>query len=70
MPSDDTEDITQRIPRESVRELKRIPVVCPWCNKVFTLANYEVEKGKKTEITHKICPDCLKKLKDSEELPK
>ena len=62
----DTKDMTQKISRESLKEMKKIPVVCPWCNEVFTLAGCEVGKGEKTEVTHKICPKCLKKVKDSE----
>ena len=63
----DTKDMTQKISRETIKEVKKIPVLCPWCNQVFTLAGCEIEKGKKTEVSHKICPKCLKKVKDSED---
>ncbi|HBC87925.1 MAG TPA: hypothetical protein DCZ94_13305 [Lentisphaeria bacterium] len=67
MAQDDIKDITQRISRDTLKEVKKIPVLCPWCNNVFTLADYQVEQGKKTEVTHKICPKCLKKVKGSDE---
>jgi len=71
MAEDDIkDDRTQRISRETVKEVKKIPVVCPWCNNVFTLAGYEVESGKQTKVTHKICPKCLEKLKSNDDLPK
>ena len=66
----DEKDITQRISRKTFKEVKKIPVVCPWCNQVFTLACCEIEPGKKTGVSHKICPNCLKKVKDSGDLPK
>ncbi len=67
--TDPKDDRTQRISRDTLREVKKIPVVCPWCNQVFTLAGEEVEQGRKTGVTHKICPKCLKKVKDSDDSP-
>ncbi|MFZ2658168.1 MAG: hypothetical protein WAX69_24765 [Victivallales bacterium] len=67
MADSDEKDITQRIPRETLKEVKKIPVLCPWCNQVFTLAGCEVEQGKKTEVSHRICPKCLRKVKDPED---
>jgi len=67
MADDMKDDITQRISRDTIKELKKIPVVCPWCNQVFTLASSEIEKGRKTGVEHKICPKCLGKVKESED---
>ena len=61
--------MTQRISRDTLKEVKKIPVVCPWCNQVFTLAVCEIEKGSKTGVSHKICPKCLAKVKAGEEEP-
>ena len=61
-------EITQRISRESLTgmETKTIPVICPWCNRIFKLSKWEVDKNKKTGVTHGICPECfIKTLKDA-----
>ena len=42
---------------------RTIPVICPWCNKVFKLAHWKVKEGSKIAPTHGICPNCLKKVK-------
>ncbi|HCE46972.1 MAG TPA: hypothetical protein DET40_25780 [Lentisphaeria bacterium] len=69
MAEPDNAETTQRIHRDAlnIKEIKKIPVVCPWCNQVFTLAGCEVGKGEKTEVSHKICPKCLRKVKNSGE---
>jgi hypothetical protein len=54
---------TQRISRSRLdaMEMKTIPVICPWCNKIFKLSTWEVDKDKKTGVTHGICPECFEK---------
>ncbi|HBC87612.1 MAG TPA: hypothetical protein DCZ94_11705 [Lentisphaeria bacterium] len=42
---------------------RTIPVICPWCNKVYRLASWKISEGNKTAPTHGICPNCLKKTK-------
>jgi hypothetical protein len=61
-------ELTQRISRDSLNSLetKTIPVICPWCNSIFKMSLWEVDKDKKTGVTHGICPDCMEKtLKDA-----
>lgn len=54
---------TQRISRSRLdaMEMKTIPVICPWCNRIFKLSTWEVDKDKKTGVTHGICPECFDK---------
>ncbi|HBC87242.1 MAG TPA: hypothetical protein DCZ94_09830 [Lentisphaeria bacterium] len=40
-------------------ERKTIPVVCPWCDKIFGVAKVEIEEGRKIGPAHKICKTCF-----------
>jgi hypothetical protein len=60
---------TIRIKRKT-KEDKSIPVVCSWCNKLFKITKWEIENEKKIRITHGICPDCSKEMKEKIELAK
>lgn len=42
-------------------EIKTIPMICPWCNKVFKVSKWEVEFGRKTGASHGICDECYRK---------
>lgn len=64
----DKSEMTQRISRDSLTglEMKTIPVICPWCNRIFKMSKWEVDRDKKTGVTHGICPECFDKtLKDA-----
>ena len=63
---------TQRISRSRLDEMetKTIPVICPWCNKLYTLSKWQVDKDKKTAVTHGICPQCFNKVLDDARKPK
>jgi hypothetical protein len=52
--------------RKKPRDIKTIPIICPWCNTVTHLTKWEVEDGKKTAPSHGICPKCLKELTEKE----
>ncbi len=41
---------------------KSIPKVCSWCNKIYSIENWQVEDERKTGVTHGICPKCADKL--------
>ncbi len=58
-------DVTQVISRESLKEIKTIPIVCPWCNMIYKVAEWQVDRDKRTGISHGICPKCYKKMKKS-----
>ena len=58
-------DVTQVISKEELKELKTIPIVCPWCNKIYKVTKWQVEKNRRTGISHGICPQCYKKMKKS-----
>jgi ssDNA-binding Zn-finger/Zn-ribbon topoisomerase 1 len=40
---------------------KTIPVACSWCGKVYHLKHWQIEKGRRSGISHGICPECEKK---------
>jgi len=40
---------------------KTIPIVCSWCNKIYHMKQWQVEKGKRTGVSHGMCADCEKK---------
>jgi hypothetical protein len=65
-------EITQRISRESLNgmETKTIPVICPWCNRIFKMSKWEVDRNKKTGVTHGICPECFDKTLKEARNPK
>ena len=65
-------EITQRISRDSLNgmEMKTIPVICPWCNRIFKMSKWEVDKDKKTGVTHGICPECFEKTLNDAANPK
>ncbi len=44
----------------SKMEIKTIPMICPWCNKVFKVSKWEVEFGRKTGASHGICDECYR----------
>jgi hypothetical protein len=63
MDSDDIHDSrTQRIPVSALAEIKRIPIICPWCNTMFRIEKWKVERNKRIGISHGICEKCAKKL--------
>jgi|GEM_PF-6737354 len=47
-------------------EKKTVPLICPWCNRIVLLKQWDVPEGKTVKPTHGICPKCLKKLKRSQ----
>ena len=47
---------------------KTIPIVCSWCDKIYHLKEWQVEKGRRTGVSHGMCPEC--ELKQKEELRK
>ena len=50
---------------------KTIPIVCSWCNKIYHMKQWQVEKGKRTGVSHGMCRDCEKKqLEELEKLKK
>lgn len=65
-------ELTQRISRDSLNglEMKTIPVICPWCNRIFKMSKWEVDRDKKTGVTHGICPECFDKTLSDARNPK
>ncbi|NOY74450.1 MAG: hypothetical protein GXP32_01495 [Kiritimatiellaeota bacterium] len=43
---------------------KTIPIVCSWCNKIYHLKEWQVEKGRRTGVSHGMCPECEQKQKE------
>ena len=68
----DKSEVTQRISRDSLNgmEMKTIPVICPWCNRIFKMSKWEFDKDKKTGVTHGICPECFDKTLNDARNPK
>ena len=44
--------------------MKTIPVICSWCNKIYHLKEWQVDKGQETGASHGMCPDCEQKQAD------
>ncbi|MFZ2658169.1 MAG: hypothetical protein WAX69_24770 [Victivallales bacterium] len=61
-------DTTQIMSREFLEEMKTIPIVCPWCNRIFKVTKWQVERNKKTGVSHGMCPSCYKKMRKSVKL--
>jgi len=40
---------------------KTIPIVCSWCNKIYHIQEWNVEGGRRTGVSHGMCPECEKK---------
>ena len=50
---------------------RTIPVACSWCNKIYHLKHWQIEEGRRSGISHGMCPDCEKKqVKELERLGK
>ncbi|HCE46971.1 MAG TPA: hypothetical protein DET40_25775 [Lentisphaeria bacterium] len=56
-------DMTQVMPKLSHDEIKTIPIVCPWCNKIYKVTKWQVSRDKRTGVSHGICPQCYQKMK-------
>jgi uncharacterized protein YlaI len=37
---------------------KTIPIICAWCNKIYHIQEWKVEEGKRTGVSHGMCPEC------------
>lgn len=53
--------------RKNYEELIPIPVICPWCNKLYKISQWNVKEGQKIGTSHGMCPKCYEKIskKDS-----
>ncbi len=58
---DDTDTI--RLPVKEF-EMKSIPVVCPWCNRIMRITNWKVGKNSRTAPSHGICPKCAERMRN------
>ncbi|MFZ2654450.1 MAG: hypothetical protein WAX69_06000 [Victivallales bacterium] len=54
---------TEKIHRNTLPEIKIIPMICSWCNKLCDLKKSEVSQDRKINASFGICPDCSKKVK-------
>ena len=59
----DMNDMTQVMPKISLDEIKIIPIICPWCNRLYKVTKWQVSQNKRTGVSHGICPQCYKKMK-------
>ncbi len=51
--------------------LKTIPIACSWCNKIYHLKQWQIEEGRRSGISHGMCPACVKEQeKELEKLDK
>ena len=41
--------------------LKTIPVACAWCGKIYQLKQWDVKEGRRTGVSHGVCPKCAEK---------
>ncbi len=47
-------------------ETKEIPLICSWCNQIYSISTWKVKKNQKTMVSHGICPECMKKYFDTQ----
>jgi len=65
LPSSAPNEADEPVNEDTVRlkvsavEVKTIPLICPWCNRLFKVSRWEVEYGRKTGASHGICPECF-----------
>ena len=52
-------DKTVKIKRIGNKDKKSIPIICPWCNKIYNIAEWEVEDDEKIRPSHGMCQECL-----------
>lgn len=55
---------TQRLSLDSDKS-KSIPSVCSSCGKIYKIGTWEVERGRRTGVSHGLCRNCYDKLKES-----
>jgi hypothetical protein len=59
---------------EGIRKLRGLLPICAWCKKVRDDKGYwqqvekYVEENSNASFTHGICPECMEKIKEEEEL--
>ncbi|HPN84137.1 MAG TPA: hypothetical protein PK821_02265 [Victivallales bacterium] len=75
MPDDekdlgDNSSSTQKIPRINAPLKKNIPVVCSWCKTIYKISEWSVDQGKRTGVSHGVCPKCLAQLEAKMTQPK
>lgn len=54
-------DKTVKMTRIGSKELKSIPIICPWCNKIYNINEWEVEDDERIGPSHGICQKCFDK---------
>jgi len=37
---------------------KTIPIVCSWCGEIYHLKQWKLQEGRRSGISHGICPEC------------
>ena len=43
---------------------KTIPIACSWCGNIYHLKQWQLEKGRRSGISHGICPECERKQRE------
>ncbi len=63
------DDKTTRIPRskDGAEETRLIPIICPWCNKLFRIEKWKIKEGRKSGSSHGLCDKCYAKMREDEE---
>ena len=63
-----------KLATDGIRKLKGLLPICAWCKKVRNDQGYwqqvekYVEENSEASFTHGICPECMEKIKQEEEL--
>ena len=52
---------TSRMQNDGNKEIKMIPIVCTWCDKIFKISKWEIQNDKRTGVSHGMCPECHEK---------
>lgn len=57
-------DSTMKLEPVGDKEKKNIPRICPWCNKIFCIEEWDIETDRKTGASHGMCSKCFDKHKE------
>lgn len=52
---------TLRMINDGSKEVKNIPIICTWCDKVFKISQWEIDYNQKAGVSHGTCPECQEK---------
>lgn len=52
---------TLRMINNGNKEIKSIPIICSWCDKIFKISEWEISYNQKAGVSRGVCPECQEK---------